>query len=620
MGLLQRSFTESDMVNVVLHDGYRRRIGYALALPPDDGSVVVYEENAIDPVDTIQSPASADLTVTLFASRSLSPNALVVATGSAAAPPWGYVVHFPVGAGEWTLIVQATRPLSGSFANAVPWLLLAGGLISAVLAAAVLEVVLRRRDFAMSLVSERTRELRASLRDLEETQAELHHQAFHDALTKLPNRALLINRLEQALARAKRTSTGNAIVFLDLDRFKWINDSLGHRVGDRLIAAVADRFRDAVRPGDTVARLGGDEFVVLCEDLVEQSGATTVAQRMAESLVVPFDIDGHSIELTASFGVSFSDSSTDAPLDMVRDADLAMYRAKDRGRNRIEMYEPAMRAHADARLATEGALRLAIERHELTVHYQPVVRLFDAAVVGVEALVRWQDERQEFTLPGKFVALAEETGLILPLGLQVLTAACDQAAAWIRQYPEREEFSVSVNLSGRQLENPGLAEEVDAALSASGLKPDRLWLEVTESVLLDESGPSFSTLHTLKEVGVTLVVDDFGTGYSSLLYVRRLPVDVLKIDQSFVAGLGRQRADDTIVSTVIDLAHSLGLTAVAEGVETAEQAKRLAVLRCELAQGFYWSPPTDASTVMSWIDTASPSGAIVGHIPLGAWR
>jgi diguanylate cyclase (GGDEF)-like protein len=570
---------------------------------------VVYEEKAINPINVPPNPDFTDLNVAIYAASSPSPHAMVVSRGSTAYNPAAQVNHPTVGANSWTVVVYATRPLSGSFANAVPWLLLGGGLISALLAAAVLEVVLRRRDFAMSLVEVRTRELRTSLHNLEHAQKELHYQAFHDALTKLPNRVLLIDRLTQALTRSLRRPVGNAIVFLDLDRFKRVNDSLGHPAGDRLISFVADRLHTAVRQGDTVARLGGDEFVVLCEDLNDQVEATVLAQRMADCLVEPFDIDGHRIEITASFGVSYASDGTVTPVDMLRDADLAMYQAKETGRNRIETFHPMMRSRADARLATEEELRRAIERRDLKVYYQPMMRLSDGAVVGVEALVRWLDQRQTLILPGEFINLAEETGLILPLGAQVLSTACDQGAEWTRHHPEREPMSVSVNLSARQLEYPLLVQEVAAALESSGLAPELLWLEITESVLVEESGLSLSTLHALKEVGVTLVVDDFGTGYSSLLYIRRFPVDVLKIDQSFVAGLGRQRADDTIVSTVIELAHAMDLTAVAEGVETVEQAERLYSLGCEFAQGYHWSPPIDATATTLWIDASSSAVA-----------
>jgi diguanylate cyclase (GGDEF)-like protein len=607
--LLRHAFDEPDMVSAVLHLGYDRRIAYALALPPDEGGLVVYEEDAINPIDVPPNPTFDNLNVAVYAAGSADPHDLVVSEGSTAANPSADVVHQTVGAGEWTLVVSTTRPLSGNFATAVPWFLLAGGLVSALLAAAVVEVVLRRRDFAMALVEERTHELRSSLHDLEHAEKELRYQAFHDALTSLPNRVLLIDRLAQALGRAQRRPVGNAIVFLDLDRFKRVNDSLGHPAGDRLISAVANRLQSALRLGDTVARLGGDEFVVLCEELEGPSHATIMAERMAACFVDPFDIDGHRLEVTASFGVSYSSASTDNPMDMLREADLAMYQAKDRGRNRIEMFHPSMRSRADARLANEEELRRAVNRQELEVHYQPMVRLSDGAVAGAEALVRWLDARGVLRLPGEFIALAEETGLITPLGMQVLTTACHQAAEWACQHPERERLSVSVNLSARQLESPYLVEEIEAALASSGLEPALLWLEITESVLVEESGLSLSTLHALKDVGVTLVVDDFGTGYSSLLYIRRFPVDVLKIDQSFVAGLGRQRADDTIVSTVIELAHALGLTAVAEGVETAEQAERLTALGCEFAQGYYWSRPVDARAATAWIDVATPARA-----------
>ncbi|HVB92324.1 MAG TPA: EAL domain-containing protein [Acidimicrobiales bacterium] len=608
--LFLRAIAEPDMVSGVLHDGFNRRIGFALALPPDEGNLVVYEENAINPIDVPPTPTFADLNVAIYAASSPTADALVVAKGPTGFNSSALVLHPSAGAGQWTLIVQPTQPLSGSFASTVPWLLLIGGLVSALLAAAVVEIVLRRRDFAMMLVDERTRELRTSLHNLEHAQKELRYQAFHDALTKLPNRVLLIDRLTQALGRSQRKLVGTAVVFLDLDRFKRVNDSLGHPAGDRLITAVAERLGVALRQGDTVARLGGDEFVVLCEELVDQSDATFVAQRMADCLVDPFDIEGHHIEITASFGISYSPSSADSPMDMLREADLAMYQAKERGRNRIELFHPSMRSRADVRLETEEELRLAIERHQLQVHYQPMLRLSDGAVVGAEALVRWQDEHQALILPAEFIALAEETGLIIPLGLQVLNTACAQAAEWTRQNSPRERLSVSVNLSARQLEHPFLVEEVSAALADSGLAPDLLWLEITESVLVEESGLSLSTLHALKELGVTLVVDDFGTGYSSLLYIRRFPVDVLKIDRSFVAGLGRQRADDTIVSTVIELAHALDLTAVAEGVETVEQAERLAALGCEFAQGYYWSRPVVATAATLWMDATSGAAAV----------
>ena len=610
--LLQRALSTPQMVTAVLHDGYRRRLALAIGPLTARSNTIVYEESAVDPDNTSQAPSAPsfnELNLAFYAAPSARPDALIVDTQPGSPPLSGHVTHISVGADQWTLVVQPTSRLGGPFAPLVPWLLLIGGMVSAILAAAVVDVVLRRRDFALALVEERTSALRASLLELERTQAELQHQAFHDALTKLPNRALLLDRLEQALARARRRPAGTAVLFMDLDRFKWVNDSLGHPAGDRLIIAAAERLRSAVRPGDTVARLGGDEFVVLCEELSAEDNALALAGRIVASLNEPFDIDGHQIRVTASVGIAYADSPDSTPQGIVRDADLAMYQAKERGRDRIELFDKDMRSRAVARLATEAALRQAIDGHELRVHYQPVVNPTDGSVVGVEALVRWLDEQRGLAYPKEFIGLAEETGLIVPLGALVLDEACHQVARWNHEHRARQPLSVSVNLSARQLDSPGLADRVAAVLASSGLAPELLWIEITESVLMDETGPSLAALNALKSVGVTLVVDDFGTGYSSLLYVRRLPVDVLKIDQSFVAGLGYRQADDAIVASVIHLAHALNLVAVAEGVETAEQATRLTELGCEFAQGFFWSEPAAPEAMALWLRERWPEHA-----------
>jgi diguanylate cyclase (GGDEF)-like protein len=437
----------------------------------------------------------------------------------------------------------------------------------------------------------------------------LLHQAFHDGLTGLPNRALLLDRLSHALARGERRPTHTAVLFLDIDRFKGVNDSLGHAVGDHLIVAVADRLRSVVRPGDTVARFGGDEFVILCEELDHEREAVAIAERMAHSLVVPFHLGDRRIVLTASIGVAFASSSSRETADsLLRGADCAMYRAKERGRHRIELFDDDMRARALARLETENDLRTAIDEGQLRVYYQPVVELPDTRVIGVEALVRWEHPHRGLVLPSDFIPLAEESGLILPIGALVLREACGQVAMWNGAHRRRAALSASVNLSAHQLVFPGLAEVVAQALADSALDPKLLCLEITETVLMEEAASSRAALDSLKELGVQLAVDDFGTGYSSLLYLRRFPVDVLKVDRSFVSGLGQSPADTAIVAGVVGLAHALGLVPVAEGVETPEQAARLVELGCSLAQGYLWSRPLPVERLWQWLDDVGTEG------------
>jgi diguanylate cyclase (GGDEF)-like protein len=433
----------------------------------------------------------------------------------------------------------------------------------------------------------------------------LQHQAFHDGLTDLPNRALLVDRLDHALARGERHPTQTAVLFLDLDRFKGVNDSLGHATGDELIVAMADRLRSVVRPGDTVARFGGDEFVILCEELEHEREAVAIAQRIAETLVVPFQLGERRIVLTASIGLAFASSAGETADSLLRGADCAMYRAKDRGRDRIELFDDDMRARALVRLETENDLRTAIDDGQLHIHYQPVVELPGGDVNGVEALVRWMHPRRGMVPPSEFIGLAEESGLILPIGALVLSGACRQVAAWNDAHRGRAPLTVSVNLSAHQLIFPGLRDVVARALVDSALDPNLLCLEITETVLMEDAGSSRAVLDSLKALGVRLAVDDFGTGYSSLLYLRRFPVDILKVDRSFVSGLGQSPADTAIVAGVVGLAHALGLVAVAEGVETAEQADRLAGLGCNLAQGYRWSRPLPVEGLWQWLDDAA---------------
>ncbi len=429
----------------------------------------------------------------------------------------------------------------------------------------------------------------------------LLHQAFHDTLTGLPNRALLADRLGQTLARRERRCAEAAVLFLDIDRLKWVNDSLGHAAGDQLLVDVARRLDSVLRPGDTVARFGGDEFVVLCEDLGSAGEAITVAERLREALASPFHVRGREIGLTASIGIALaSTSSHDTPDALLRDADAAMYRAKERGRDRVELFDDHMRSRALARLETESTLRRAIDQQELRVHYQPVIDLTSGRATGLEALVRWQHPERGLVPPSEFIPVAEETGLIVGLGAFVLAEACTQVARWNNRRSDEPPLTVSVNLSAHQLRSPGLRELVAEALERTSLEPRLLCLEITETALVEDAESNRTALDSLKDLGVTLAVDDFGTGYSSLLYLRRFPVDMLKIDRSFVVGLDTNAEDTAIVSGVVGLAQALGLQAVAEGVETPEQAARLRGLGCPLAQGYYWSKPLTVRQTERW--------------------
>jgi diguanylate cyclase (GGDEF)-like protein/PAS domain S-box-containing protein len=431
----------------------------------------------------------------------------------------------------------------------------------------------------------------------------LVHQAFHDLLTGLANRALFLDRVEHALSRRNRTALDTAVLFLDLDRFKSVNDTFGHSVGDELLVAVARRLESVVRPGDTLCRLGGDEFVVLCEELGDERDALVVAERVAKAVGAPVVLSGHQVCVTASIGIAFASTAAYETADaLLRDADAAMYRAKEAGRDGVELFNPEIRARALVRLEQEAALRRAIDGGELRVHYQPVMDLASAEVVGVEALVRWQRDGQGLVPPLEFIPLAEESGLIVDLGAFVLRQACHQVAELNQRRPGGPPLTASVNLSARQLTSPGLVELVADALADSGLDPISLCLEITESVLMEDAEANRLALEELKALGLSIAVDDFGTGYSSLLYLRRFPVDGLKVDRSFVAGLGDSTEDRAIVAGVVGLAHALGMSAVAEGVETPEQAARLKDMGCGLAQGFHWSRPMPAEELERWLD------------------
>jgi Amt family ammonium transporter len=414
----------------------------------------------------------------------------------------------------------------------------------------------------------------------------LAHQALHDALTGLPNRVLFVDRLTHALARTRRAGTDAvAVLFLDVDRFKVINDSLGHEAGDTVLVDVAARLARVLRPSDTVARFGGDEFTVLCDDVAGEDEARVIAQRIVDVFEdEPFVLGGRDVYLSTSVGLAVAHGELDHPEDLIRDADAAMYRAKERGRARFELFDAEMRAHAVARLEVETALHRALDHGELRVHLQPFVDIGRGEVDGYEALVRWEHPARGLLEPAEFIPLAEETGLIVPLGRYVLREACATAAGWSDACA-----TVAVNLSARQLAQPDVVEVVAEALAESGLVPERLCLELTESAVL-EAGAA-ETLHRLKALGVRLALDDFGTGWSSLAHLRAFPIDVLKLDRSFVSGLGTEPQDTAIAAAVIALGHALGVRCVAEGVETAAQLAVLEELGCDTGQGFLFAAP-----------------------------
>jgi diguanylate cyclase (GGDEF)-like protein len=434
----------------------------------------------------------------------------------------------------------------------------------------------------------------------------LRHQAFHDSLTSLPNRALFLDRLDHALVRAERHPTSVAVLFLDLDNFKVINDSLGHHTGDRILTDVAKRLDACVRPEDTVARLGGDEFTILLEDLVNASDAMGVAERLLAQLQVPLLLDGREIFPTASIGIALSTPGQACAASLLRDAAAAMSRAKHTGKAQYLLFDPSMHTHALERLTLETELRYALERGELRLDYQPIVDLATGEIGELEALVRWAHPQRGLVPPGQFIPLAEETGLILPIGRWVLAEAARQLRAWHEQYPRNRPLVVSVNLSTRQLQQPTLVAEIAHLLDETGLDPAGLKLELTESLMMQDPAGSIQLLRQLKALGIQLAIDDFGTGYSSLAYLKRLPLDTLKIDRSFVDGLGHDPEDTAIVQAIIRLAHTLHLMVTAEGIETALQVSLLQALGCEQGQGYYFAKPL-VSEAISMLLAATPA-------------
>ncbi|CAA9339079.1 MAG: diguanylate cyclase/phosphodiesterase (GGDEF & EAL domains) with PAS/PAC sensor(s), partial [uncultured Gemmatimonadaceae bacterium] len=439
---------------------------------------------------------------------------------------------------------------------------------------------------------------------------QLTHQAFHDALTGLANRVLFRERAERSLLRAARARAGDgppehvAVLFLDLDDFKAVNDSLGHAEGDRLLESVAARLLKVTRGCDTVARLGGDEFAVLLDGMAGPDDAAAVVQRITAAVRVPVALEARELTVTCSVGLAHARDGDTAD-ELLRNADVAMYRAKAAGKGRHAVFEPAMHAAVVARIQLEADLRRALARGELSLVYQPLVELDGGRLTGLEALVRWRHPARGLVAPGQFIPLAEETGLVVELGRWVLRAACAQLAAWDAALGAGAAPGVSVNVSGRQLDDPAFVGDVAAALADAALAPGRLTLEVTESVLMREPDVTLARLHALKALGVSLAVDDFGTGYSSLSYLQRFPVDALKIDKSFVDGVARGGSDAALARTIIALAEMLRIRSVAEGIEREDQRAQLAALGCQVGQGYLFARPLAPDEVVSAVAPAA---------------
>ena len=442
-------------------------------------------------------------------------------------------------------------------------------------------------------------------------QEQIAHQATHDALTGLANRLLFRDRLELALARAKRHGSLAALLFLDLDRFKDVNDTLGHSAGDKLLKSVSERLQAALRASDTlarfgdeeftVARFGGDEFVVLCEDLASEDGAVRIAERVQRALRESFLLEGTEHLVTASIGIALAGGGERDAESLLRNADIAMYRAKQRGPGNWEIFDEALRNRALERVATERALRHAISSGQLRLHYQPVMTLADTTMRSVEALVRWQHPERGLLAPGAFIPVAEQSALILQIGQWTLTEACEQASRWRALFGERAPLPISVNVSARQLAQPELPRIVAQVLADTGVNGTDLAIEVTETALIEDSDVAATSLRELRSLGVRILLDDFGTGYSSLSHLQRFPIDALKIDRSFVMHLGADKDECAIVRAIAAMANALGLEVVAEGVETAEQAAEAEALGCGFAQGYHFARPAPAAEIETLI-------------------
>jgi diguanylate cyclase (GGDEF)-like protein/PAS domain S-box-containing protein len=453
-----------------------------------------------------------------------------------------------------------------------------------------------------------------NITDRKQAEERLLHDAFHDALTSLPNRALLMDHLKLALARSQRNEKAMfAVIYLDLDRFKVINDSLGHMIGDQLLVGIARRLENSLRPGDTIARLGGDEFTILLEDIQDANYVIQIAERIQDELSAPFSLSGREVFTTVSIGIAISTKEYQQTEDILRDADTAMYRAKSLGKARYEIFDKGMHDQATKLLQVETDLRRAIEREEFFVFYQPIISFETGELRGFEALLRWRHPQRGFISPSDFIPVAEETGMIVPIGEYVLREACHQMQSWHLTLPSDPPLFISVNLSVKQFSQPDLVEKVVSILKETKLDPKTLKLEITESAVMENVEDATDLLTRLRALGLQISMDDFGTGYSSLSHLRRFPIDTLKIDRSFVTQMTEDNAE--IVRTIIGLAQNLGMDVVAEGVETPDQIEMLKALGCEYGQGYFFSKPLDMQLAEQFIcDTYSPLAIVMDEL------
>ena len=448
--------------------------------------------------------------------------------------------------------------------------------------------------------------------DRKQAEKKLVHDAFHDALTGLPNRMFFMDQLKQSLQRANQTQgLPFAVLFLDFDRFKIINDSLGHMVGDQLLIAIANKLKASVRPRDTVARLGGDEFTILLDSLKDPDDAIDMARRLLSNLSEQFKLPGRDVFITASIGVALSTGGYEHAEDVLRDADTAMYRAKSLGRARYEIFDKGMNAPTTDLPQIETDLWRALERDELTLDYQPIVSLRTGRIVGFEALLRWLHPSRGMVSPLEFISVAEETGLIIPIGQWVLNQACRQTREWQKLYPQTPPLQVSVNLSPKQFMQRDLIDQISLALDSGGLSPASLKVEITEGMVMQNVESTMQMLGQLQALGIAISLDDFGTGYSSLSYLHRFPISTLKIDQSFVSSMSNNQESLEIVRTILGLARNLKMEVIAEGVETLEQARELKAMNCEYGQGFYFSRALNAEGAVGLL-----SSDLISEVPL----
>jgi diguanylate cyclase (GGDEF)-like protein len=488
--------------------------------------------------------------------------------------------------GTWRAVIRGSEAVSWLSAYLQGLLVFIAGAIVSLLLFALVLVLTRSREHALGMVKEKTGELR--------------HQSLHDALTGLPNRVLALDRAEQMLARARRQQIPVAALYLDIDGFKHVNDTFGHAAGDDLLRIVATRLEGVVREGDTAARLSGDEFVVLVEGSALDAGPELVAERLLEVLRQPYEMDGQTgrpLSLTASIGIALGERANAA--ELLSDADIALYEAKAAGKNRYMLFQSSMQTAAQDRLTLEMDLADALEQQQLFLQYQPTFDLQSERVIGVEALIRWNHPKRGVIAPIEFIPIAEESGLIVPIGRWVLDEACRQASLW---YGDGHRIGMSVNVSGRQLDDDELIEDVRRALQDSGLNPTTLTVEITETTLMRDAEATAKRLHMLKELGVRIAIDDFGTGYSSLAYLRQFPVDALKIDRSFITGIAGSKGSAALIHTLVQLGKTLDIETLAEGIEERSQLETLQREHCDHGQGFLFSRPLDADAVEAFLN------------------